>query len=329
MGDPVGIGPEIVVKALQNQDLFRVCRPVVIGDLQWLMKIAAGLGCRTVLKAVDQSQLAEERAETGGVIDLSRLNPAETRWGQPTAATGRAMITYINAAADLAMEGKIQAVVTGPINKKAMQMAGSAFAGHTELLAARTGAGRFAMMMTGTRLRVVLATIHIPLAAVPGALSSHRILETIEITQSGLVERFGLEKPRIAVAALNPHAGESGLFGQEEDLIIAPACRVAVEKGIMVQGPLPPDTVFYQAANGRYDAVVCMYHDQGLIPFKMIHFTDGVNTTLGLPIIRTSVDHGTAYDIAGRGQADPGSLIAAIHSAAAQACQNREFTASI
>lgn len=319
MGDPVGIGPEIIVKALQCSDLFGICRPIVFGDLPRLMETAERLGSRILLKSLSTPQPANGIADVVDVVNLSQLNPIETKWGQPTSITGQAMIGYINQAVDFALERKIDAVVTAPINKTAMKMAGSEFAGHTELLAARTGSNRFAMMMAGSRLRVVLATIHIPLGSVAATLSKDRILETIEITQAGLIERFGIEKPRIAVAALNPHAGEAGLFGEEETQLISPACRMAAAKGIPVAGPLPPDTVFYQAIQGYYDAVVCMYHDQGLIPFKMIHFTDGVNTTLGLPIIRTSVDHGTAYDIAGTGQADPGSLVAAIRMAAIQA----------
>ncbi|NQT70368.1 MAG: 4-hydroxythreonine-4-phosphate dehydrogenase PdxA, partial [Desulfobacteraceae bacterium] len=189
----------------------------------------------------------------------------------------------------------------------------------TELLAERTGSKVFVMMLAGSRLRVVLVTIHIPLKSVPAVLSKERIIQTIRITGRALSDRFGCQDPRLAVAGLNPHAGEEGMFGDEEINIIAPAVQQARSEGFNVAGPSPPDTIFYRAVEGHYDAVVCMYHDQGLIPFKLIHFTDGVNTTLGLPIIRTSVDHGTAYDIAGTGRADPGSLVAAINMAAQQA----------
>jgi len=179
------------------------------------------------------------------------------------------------------------------------------------------------MMLAGDKLRVVLVTIHIPLKDVPLVLSKEKILQTIIITESSLSKRFGIENPIIAVAGLNPHAGEGSMFGDEEERIILPAVNLAQSQGFDVLGPYPPDTIFYHAQKGLYDAVICMYHDQGLIPFKMIHFADGVNTTLGLPIIRTSVDHGTAYDIAGKGIADPGSLTAAIKMAAEQAANTR------
>ncbi|MFZ5572118.1 MAG: 4-hydroxythreonine-4-phosphate dehydrogenase PdxA [Thermodesulfobacteriota bacterium] len=319
MGDPVGIGPEIIVKILQRPELFRLCRPVVFGDAPLLRKVASGLNSRVIFREVRELSMAPADPDSVDIISGSQLNPEQIQWGRPTPETGRAMTTYITTAIDWAMDGKIDAVVTAPINKAAMKLAGSAFFGHTELFASRTRSDRFAMMMAGDTLRVVLVTIHVPLHAVSGMLQAEKILETIEITQRSLTHRFGLEKPRIAVAALNPHAGEGGLFGEEEANVIAPACEMAAAKGIDVHGPLPADTLFHQALQGAYDAVVCMYHDQGLIPFKMIHFTDGVNTTLGLPIIRTSVDHGTAYDIAGTWRADPGSLMAAVRMAAVQA----------
>jgi 4-hydroxythreonine-4-phosphate dehydrogenase len=201
----------------------------------------------------------------------------------------------------------------------AMQLSGFQYSGHTELLAERTKSNEFAMMLAGDRLRVVLVTIHVPLRDVPVILSRQKIVKTIKLAWQALNERFGIKSPRIAVSGLNPHAGEGGMFGDEEKNIIAPAIHDAGNQGFYASGPFPPDTIFYHAANKRYDAVISMYHDQGLIPFKLIHFNNGVNTTLGLPIIRTSVDHGTAYDIAGTGIADPGSLIAAINMAAQQA----------
>jgi 4-hydroxythreonine-4-phosphate dehydrogenase len=234
------------------------------------------------------------------------------------------MIRYIKAAADLATKERIAAMVTCPINKAAIRIAGCHYNGHTELLAERTRSKFFAMMLAGNRLRVVLVTIHVPLKEVSSLLSEEKVLLTIKLTCQTLHERFGLKTPRIAVAGLNPHAGEGGMFGDEEKTIITPAIHGARNQGFDVTGALPPDTVFYQAANGRYDAVVSMYHDQGLIPFKLIHFNDGVNITLGLPIIRTSVDHGTAYDIAGTGTANPGSLIAAITMAAQQSVYAKE-----
>jgi 4-hydroxythreonine-4-phosphate dehydrogenase len=232
------------------------------------------------------------------------------------------MEAYITTAVDLAVSGKIAAMVTAPINKEALKMGGSRYTGHTELIAERVGCERYAMMLAGDRLRVVLVTIHMALTKVPAALTPEKIQTVLEITAESLRSRFGIPVPSIAVAGLNPHAGEGGLFGDEEERLIAPAVAKARQTtGATITGPLPPDTVFVAAAAGRYDAVVCMYHDQGLIPLKLLHFEDGVNTTLGLPIIRTSVDHGTAYDIAGTGRAGCASLEAAVRMAVQQSLQ--------
>ncbi|MBU2455299.1 MAG: 4-hydroxythreonine-4-phosphate dehydrogenase PdxA, partial [Proteobacteria bacterium] len=210
-------------------------------------------------------------------------------------------------------------LVTCPITKTALKLAGSQFHGHTEMLAHRTNTQEYAMMLAGKKLKVVLVTIHIPISQVSASLTTENIIEKIRLTHFSLKNRFNIKAPKIAVAGLNPHSGEASMFGHEEEDIIAPAVRLAKKEGLDIHGPLPPDTVFFQAVNAKYDAVVCMYHDQGLIPFKLIHFKDGVNTTLGLPIIRTSVDHGTAYDIAWHGIADPSSLTEAIKMAAFQA----------
>jgi 4-hydroxythreonine-4-phosphate dehydrogenase len=234
------------------------------------------------------------------------------------------MIHYIQVASDLAIQRRIAAMVTCPINKTAIRLAGVSYNGHTELLAERTKSENYAMMFAGDSLRVVLATIHVPLRDVPSILSKQKILLTIKLTWQTMRERFGFKTPRIAVAGLNPHAGEGGMFGNEEKDIITPAIAQARNEGVDVVGPVPPDTLFYHAAKGRYDVVVSMYHDQGLIPFKLIHFNNGANITIGLPIIRTSVDHGTAYDIVGTGTADPGSLIAAINMAVQQAAYASE-----
>lgn len=319
MGDPVGIGPEILVRAMTGSDIHDVCRPVVIGDSLILKAAMALLGKQAGLNpvtAIDQCRFQK------GVIDLiqtSVLSNGDLVPGRPTERTGRAMLGYVTTGIDLARQQAIHALVTCPITKTAMKLAGSEFHGHTELLASRTGTRDFAMMLAGDRLKVVLVTIHIPLSRVPEALTTAAVYKTIRITHQGLTDRFGIRNPAIAVAGLNPHAGEEGMFGSEEDTVIRPAVDRAQADGIHAQGPLPPDTVFYSAMNGRFDAVVCMYHDQGLIPFKLIHFRDGVNTTLGLPIIRTSVDHGTAYDIAFKGTADHASLTAAVRMAAVQA----------
>ncbi|MGM0453059.1 MAG: 4-hydroxythreonine-4-phosphate dehydrogenase PdxA [Thermodesulfobacteriota bacterium] len=320
MGDPVGIGPEIICRALARPELFDGLRPLVIGDAAVLQKGAEIAGCCAVeISPVDSPEAATCEAGRINVIPVSQLDAGRLTWGAPTAETGRAMVDYITAAVDMAMAGQIDGICTAPINKSALKMAGSPYPGHTELLAQRTNTSHYAMMMAGSRLRVVLVSIHVPLRDVPNLISPRQIETIITLCNQSLKTRFGIAKPRIAVAGLNPHAGEDNMFGDEESRMIAPAVANAVARGIFAAGPLPADTVFYHAAGGAYDAVVCMYHDQGLIPFKMIHFADGVNTTLGLPIVRTSVDHGTAYDIAGKGCADPGSLIEAVRMAGRQA----------
>lgn len=226
------------------------------------------------------------------------------------------MVDCIVTAVEMAKRNDIAALVTCPISKTLMRRAGYNYEGHTQLIAHLTNTQDFVMMLAGERIRVALATIHCALRDVPRLLSREKILTTIMVTARALAGDFGFERPRIAVAGLNPHAGEEGLFGTDETETIAPAVAMAKEKGLHVEGPFPPDTIFYKAASGHFDAVIAMYHDQGLIPLKLLHFSDAVNVTLGLPIIRTSVDHGTAYDIAGKGSADPSSLKAAIRTAA-------------
>ncbi len=306
MGCPVGIGPEIILRFFDSlSEAEAPAAPVVLGDLGVLTHAAVQLGSTSQPVAW---QLEEERKPgTVPVLELSRLNAERLEWGQPTKESATAMAEYIRRAAAGALAGDFSAVITCPISKKALQEASIWHPGHTEMLAALTGAGRYRMMLAGTRLRVVLVTIHEPLAEVSQLLTVENILGCIRLTADALRQDFALEKPHIAVAGFNPHGGEQGLFGREEIEIIEPAVR-QYEGEAVVSGPWPPDTIFYKAANGDFDAVVCMYHDQGLIPFKLLHFKDGVNVTLGLPIVRTSVDHGTAYDIAGKGLADPASL---------------------
>jgi 4-hydroxythreonine-4-phosphate dehydrogenase len=214
------------------------------------------------------------------------------------------------------MAGVVDAIATAPLNKKVLQLAGYRYPGHTELLAKLSGTRECRMMLLGDRLKVVLVTVHLPLMRVSRELTTKKIRVTIELADRALRDRFGLARPRLAVAALNPHAGEEEIFGHEEKQIILPAVREARRRGIAVTGPFPADSLFYQAAQGDYDAVVCMYHDQGLIPLKLLHFIGGVALTLGLPFVRTSVDHGTAYDIAGKGKADAASMREAILLAA-------------
>ena len=319
MGDPVGIGPEIVLKALSQEPLRYTCHPLVLGDRQALEVQNEALGTKLAFRTVEGPEQGRYEAGIVNLVEKSHLRRDQLQPGRPTPDTGRAMVRYITTGIDWALKGRIHGIVTGPINKAAMHAAGFTFEGHTELLANKTDTTDYVMMLTGKRLRVALVTIHVPLAQVPNLLTKKALLKTIRITDKALKDLFGISRPNIAVAALNPHGGEEGLFGEEESRIIAPAIDQAKEAGYHVSGPLPADTLFYWALQGKWDAILAMYHDQGLIPFKMIHFTDGVNTTLGLPIVRTSVDHGTAYDIVGHSKADPGSLVAAIQMATQQA----------
>ncbi len=319
MGDPVGIGPEIIVSALDDPAIYEYCRPLVLGDPSVMEKAVKLKKSGFVINVTDLSENGIYKFGTIDVIPLSCLKEEQVKPASPNAATGKAMLEYIEKAVDLAMDKKIAAMVTCPITKTAMKMAGSKFHGHTELIAERTGTKEYAMMLAGDRLKVILVTIHIPLSKVSETITIENIVKTIGITSDSLKSRFGINDPVIAVAGLNPHAGENSMFGHEEKDIIEPAVKIAMNQGFNVQGPFPPDTLFYHAVQGRYHGVVCMYHDQGLIPFKMIHFNDGVNTTIGLPIIRTSVDHGTAYDIAWQGIADSSSLKASIKMAVLQA----------
>lgn len=318
-GDPAGIGPEIILSALSEPAIYKVCRPFAIGDLAVISSAKKITGSMLKLNLISDPSMGQYKAGTIDLLCLSELDFDETSWANPTIDSGKAMVEYITKATDMALNEEISAVVTCPINKKIMQIAGFDYNGHTELIAERTKTKDFVMMLAGDKLKVSLVTIHMPLKNVSDALSTESVFKTIKITGEALIKRFGIKSPKIAVAGLNPHAGESGIFGNEEKEIIIPAIEKSVKEDFKVSGPFPPDTIFYNAFNKNYDAVISMYHDQGLIPFKMVHFKDGVNTTLGIPIVRTSVDHGTAYDIAGKGKADPGSLIAAIKMAAFQA----------
>jgi 4-hydroxythreonine-4-phosphate dehydrogenase len=314
MGDPAGIGPEIIAKALLTPDIYEVCRPLVLGDMGCLEIASRGIGTISIQPISNPSEAAGRQGLIE-VIPLSDLKDS-VRPGRPTRDGGTAMVEYVVKAVELAAGQQVSAMVTCPISKELMHQAGYEFEGHTDLLAHLTGTKDYVMMLAGDKLKVSLVTIHCALAEVPRRLSEALIVKTIGITYRSLERDFGIDKPRIAVAALNPHAGESGLFGNEDKKIVGPAVKAARDSGLPVEGPFPADTVFYHASTGRYDAVVAMYHDQGLIALKLLHFSEAVNISVGLPIIRTSVDHGTAYDIAGKGVADPSSLIAAIKMAA-------------
>ncbi len=313
MGDPSGIAAEISVKAWAalkdgGPPFF------VIADEGVMAAEAASQGLQTVaIAGADEA----EAAMPAGLPVLPHPLPAMPVPGRPDPANAKAIVTAIERAVAIASTGRAAAVVTNPINKKGLKEgAGFAFPGHTEFLAHLGGVPRAVMMLAGPGLRVVPVTIHVPLAEVSRLLTRELIVETVAVLNAALVADFGIAAPRIAVAGLNPHAGEGGAMGREEETVIAPALAELRGCGIAVTGPLPADTMFHPAARARYDAAVCMYHDQALIPLKALHFDDGVNVTLGLPFVRTSPDHGTAYDIAGKGKADPSSLIAAIRMAA-------------
>lgn len=317
MGDPAGIGPEIIAKAAAA-GMSGWCRPAVVGDAAVMQKIIDGLGLSLRVHIVSSADEAAAAYGVLDIIDLKNINSATHNWGRPGAASGRVVVQYIKTAVEHAMSGKADAVVTAPINKEMMNAAGYNYAGHTELLAELTGAKEFGMMFVGGGLRIILTTIHMPLKDVPGAITKQRVLSTIRLAH-GAMKFFGIERPKIGVAALNPHAGEGGLFGREEWDEILPAVLESRAEGIEASDPMPADTLFYKARKNYFDILVAMYHDQGLAPLKALAFGRAVNVTVGLPIIRTSVDHGTAYDIAGRGCADPVSLVEAIKLAAQMA----------
>lgn len=316
MGDPVGIGPEIIVKALAHQDIYSLCRPLIIGDESALNLAINLIRSPVKISITEEAEKGRYGPECLNICSISGLPPDQLHFGQPTRESGTAMVRYIKEATRLALEGKISALVTAPINKLAMNLAGFRYSGHTELLAELTGVKDCVMMFASPSLKVALVTTHCALREVSSRLTVDSIISKIGIVNEALKACFGIKYPKMAVAALNPHAGEGGLFGPEEEEVIRPAIHLVKEMGMDTTGPLPSDTLFHQAVEGIYDVVVCMYHDQGLIPIKLLHFFEAVNVTLGLPVIRTSVDHGTAYDIAGKGIANPSSLISAMKLAA-------------
>ena len=321
MGDPSGVGPEIVAAALADPAVAAVARPLVLGDRGAMERGIAVAGVQLAVETLPGTlPPAEPRPGVLYLQELSNLAPDQMAYGRPTPAGGDASFRYICEAARLCLSGQAAAMATAPINKESMNSAGHRFPGHTELLAQLTGTDQVVMMLAGDRLRVTLVTIHEALSRVPALVTFDRVLSTIRITHDAL-KRWFCASPRLAVLALNPHCGEGGLFGGEESEVIAPAIAAAREAGIDAVGPLSADTLFHFALTGGYDAVVCMYHAQGLIPLKLLHFDDGVNVTLGLPIIRTSVDHGTAYDLAGTGRASNQSMKAALLMAARMAEQ--------
>ncbi|MBM4121050.1 MAG: 4-hydroxythreonine-4-phosphate dehydrogenase PdxA [Nitrospira sp.] len=316
MGDPAGIGPEVIAKALARPDVIRLCRPMVIGSKQVMERTvrALRLPLRTVAVKGHDSQLG--RRDELPVLDPLERPLGRFPMGRISKQCGAASVAFITKAVELARAHCIHAIVTGPINKEAINKAGHDYPGHTELLADLTQSHEVGMMILGGPLKIMFVTTHVAIRRLPLALTQARIGRAIRLADRALREYFGVARPKIGVAALNPHAGEAGLFGDEERDHILPASRRAREAGIQASDPLPADTLFGKAVRGDYDGVVAMYHDQGLIPLKLLAFGRCVNLTVGLPIIRTSVDHGTAFDIAGKGVADPGSLLEAMKLAA-------------
>ncbi len=315
MGDPTGIGPEIIVKSLSTQEPFEVSRPVVFGDRDVLFRAIRIQNLSASLELIDE--IPEDGYQPGKIflISLSQLRIRSLRFGQPDRSCGEAMARYVEEAFRLVTSGKINAMTTCPINKQAMNQAGYSFPGHTEFLAHLARSSSVAMMFLGSRWKIVLVTTHLPLKDVARWITADRILMTIRLTDEGMKKYFGISHPKIAVLGLNPHCGEGGLLGEEEKREILPAITEARSLGFGVEGPFPADSFFDCSGRSAFDAIISMYHDQGLIPIKMLDFKGAVNFTLGLPFIRTSVDHGTAYDIAGKGLADPTNLINAIRTA--------------
>lgn len=315
-GDPAGVGGEIIAKAWRA---LREDGPsfVVIGDAQLLASAGGGVKVRAITRPREALEVFSEALP---VIDIPLLSPVVA--GQPSPAHAPQVIRWIETGVGLALSGEVSGLVTAPIAKAPLYDAGFKFPGHTEFLAELTAAESFegprgpVMMLAAGDLRTTLATIHTPIAKVPGALTIEGIVNTGLVTADALRRDFGIAAPRLAVAGLNPHAGESGAIGREEIEIISPAVERLRAAGVDAQGPWPADTLFHGEARARYDGVLCMFHDQALIPVKMLNFWGGVNVTLGLPIVRTSPDHGTGFDIAGRGIARPDSLIASIKLAA-------------
>lgn len=314
LGDPAGIGPEVVVKALRRPEVASACRPLVVGDPRFLDASRTGTAAPPLRIVRDAAEARFEAGEVD-VLELAGVPPRSVVVGQVGAAGGRAAVEAVRRAVRLALAGQVAALATAPLNKRAMRQAGYAYLGHTELLAEATGTPRCTTLLATPGLRVSHVTRHLPLREVAAALTVERVLETILLTDEGL-RGLGVASPHLAVAGLNPHNGDDGLLGREEIEVIGPAVVAARARGVEARGPLSPDSVFSAAIAGAFDAVVCMYHDQGHIAVKTHDLARSITVTLGLPVVRTSADHGTALDIAGKGVADERSMAAAIVEAA-------------
>ena len=316
LGDPCGIGPEVVLRALGNRRARSAARFAVFGDAAILRKVAGTFSIATPRFQIVDSPAAIADGHGPFLVEHGKCPARLALLGKATPQGGRAAIAWIELAIEWARNSFIDAIVTAPINKEAVLKAGYEWPGHTELLAVRTGTRKPVMMMVGDDLRVALATTHVAIGDLPKRITRKNVLDTLRITHRDLRRYFGLRRPRLTVCGLNPHAGEAGRFGTEEARAICPAVRQARSEGVACEGPVPADVVFTRQYMKRYDAAVAMYHDQANIPVKLLAFDRGVNVTLGLPIIRTSPDHGTAFDIVRRGVANPGSMVAAVLLAA-------------
>jgi 4-phospho-D-threonate 3-dehydrogenase / 4-phospho-D-erythronate 3-dehydrogenase len=321
-GDPAGIGPEITAKSLALYDIYEICKPLVVCDAGIMEQIIALYGLPLKVNAVSKPEDGQYNFGTVDVLDLKNIDHAAFQFNGVSIMTGKASYEYVAKVIELAMAGVIDATITGPIHKEAILKAGFHFAGHTEIYAALTNTKDYTMMLADGGFRVVHVSTHVSLSDAIKRVKKDRVLAVIQLAFDAL-KKIDIENPRIAVAGLNPHAGENGLFGHEEIDEIIPAIKAAQKSGINVEGPFPPDTIFPKMRGGQYDVVVCMYHDQGHIPTKLLGFNynhernrweglSGINITLGLPIIRVSVDHGVAFDKGGKGEANPESMIQAI-----------------
>lgn len=325
MGDPASIGPEIAVKALLNEKIHAICRPLLVGDAGVFNDIISRLKLPAKVNAITKVADAAFKPGTIDVFDLKNVNMSQLQFGEISAMAGGASFDAVKKVIELALAGEVEATVTGPINKKSINEAGHHFAGHTEIYAHYTGTRKYAMLLVEQNMRVIHVSTHVSLREACDLVKKDRIIQVIELLHNGILQ-LGATNTKIGVAGLNPHAGDSGLFGTEDDGEIKPAVEEARKLGYDVDGPVPADTLFSKAATGYYGGVVAMYHDQGHIPFKLTGFhwnaekqqmdsVKGVNITMGLPIIRTSVDHGTAFEIAGKGIASPDAMILAIEAA--------------
>jgi 4-phospho-D-threonate 3-dehydrogenase / 4-phospho-D-erythronate 3-dehydrogenase len=314
MGDPAGIGPEVVLKAVAEEEIRKVCTPVIIGDAQLLAHTARTLDLRCGYDIVRKEEPFPEHFADPVIFHLDNI-VGFIEPGIESGTAGKAAAAYIEAAVELCAAGNVDAIATAPINKRALFLGGYSFPGHTEFLAHLTGAEEYAMAFVAANLRIVLLSTHVPLSEAIRLVERDRLVKVVNLTNREL-QRWGIDRPRLAVAALNPHGAEGGLFGVEEASEIVPAVEACRSEDINVQGPFSADTVFLRASRGEFDAVIACYHDQAMIPVKCLSFGEAVNVTLGLPFIRTSVDHGTAFDIAGKGLAEHSSMVAAIKLAA-------------